>query len=190
LRDAIASGDKKILVLINPPYKEAGAGSGLGGKAGISSTKVAQTGLADYGKANNELFVQFLARISREIPTATIAMFSKLKYVNATNFETFRENWNAQYKDGFIVHSKAFDGLKGDFPIGFLIWKTNQQSKATPITSINVDVLDKNANHVGEKEFYNLPSDTYLNKWIERPKSNKQEVIALKNAVSPYTAKK
>ena len=39
-------------------------------------------------------------------------MFSKLKYVNAPNFEKFRENWNAEYLDGFIVHSKAFDGLK------------------------------------------------------------------------------
>jgi len=65
-----------------------------------------------YGKASNELFTQFIARIALEIPSATLAMFSKLKYVNAPNFEEFRKVWDAEYLGGFIVHSKAFDGLK------------------------------------------------------------------------------
>ena len=49
----------------------------------------------------------------------------------------FRAEWNAQYLNGFVVHSRAFDGLKGDFPIGFLIWKTNNTEGAerTPITA-------------------------------------------------------
>ena len=44
-----------------------------------------------YGKATNELFTQFVARIAQEMPNAVLAMFSKLKYVNAPNFEQFRE---------------------------------------------------------------------------------------------------
>ena len=31
----------------------------------------------------------------------------------------------AEYLGGFVVRSKAFDGLQGDFPIGFLVWKTH-----------------------------------------------------------------
>lgn len=65
--------------------------------------------MKDLGYAKRELFVQFLVRISKEIPTVTLAMFSTLKYVNAPNFEKFRESWNAEYLGGFIVHSKAFD---------------------------------------------------------------------------------
>jgi hypothetical protein len=85
-------------------------------------------------------------RISKEIPNATLAMFSKLKYINAPFFDKFREIWNAKYLDGFIVHSKAFEGLKGNFPIGFLIWKINQDAKTkTPIIEISTEVLDKNA---------------------------------------------
>jgi hypothetical protein len=53
--------------------------------------------MGDYGKASNELFTQFVARIAQEIPTATLAMFSTLKYVNAPNFEKFRQSWNAQH---------------------------------------------------------------------------------------------
>lgn len=62
-----------------------------------------------YGYAKRELFAQFIARIKLEIPNATLAMFSTLKYVNSSNFEKFREIWNAKYLAGFVVHSKAFD---------------------------------------------------------------------------------
>lgn len=189
LRKAIKGG-KKILVLINPPYAESGEGFNSGNKKGVAKTKVASKMMTDYGKSSNELFTQFVARVAQEIPEATLGMFSTLKYVNATNFEDFREKWSAEYKSGFIVHSKAFDGLKGDFPIGFLVWKTNQNAKnKTPISQITVEILDKNTNPIGEKNFYNLPSDKFLSSWVVRPKTNKMEVIPLKNAVSPALLK-
>ncbi len=191
LRKAIV-GNKKILVLINPPYAEAtnfeniAKGINAENKQGVAKTKIASTAMSDYGKASNELFTQFLARIAIEMPTATIAMFSTMKYVNAPNFEKFRIKWNAKYLGGFVVHNKAFEGLTGKFPIGFLIWKTNQEAEnKTPITEISVDVLDKKAQPIGEKQFYNLPCNTFLNVWLNRPKANKIEVIPLRNAVSP-----
>jgi hypothetical protein len=193
LRKAIAEG-KKILVLINPPYAEATNASNTAvgndaaeNKAGVAKTKVASLAMKEYGKASNELFTQFIARLALEIPTATLAIFSKLKYVNAPNFEKFRFVWNAKYKGGFVVHSKAFDGLAGNFPIGFLIWQTNNliDAKATPITELSVEVLDKNAQPQGEKSFYNLPNETFLNIWLKRPKANAKTVIPLKNAISP-----
>jgi hypothetical protein len=141
LRKAIAEG-KKILVLINPPYGETGAGIGKGdkNKKGVEQTRI-NASMTDLGYASKELFIQFIARIANELPAATLAIFSKLKYVNAPNFEKFRQAWNAKYQGGFIVHSKAFDGLNGDFPIGFLIWKTDQTAKKkTPLTEISVDL--------------------------------------------------
>ncbi len=191
LRQAIADG-KKILVLINPPYAEAtnadntSKGNEAENKTGVAKTKFAATAMKDYGKASNELFTQFVARVAQEIPTATIAMFSKLKYVNAPNFEKFRQVWNSEYLGGFVVHSQSFDGLKGNFLIGFLVWKTYPIiKKKIDITEITTDVLDKRVHPVGEKQFYNLPNEDFLNVWIKRPKANKAEVIPLKNAVAP-----
>ena len=189
-KDADGKPAKKILVLINPPYAEAGSSDNYlneeknTAKAKVAKTRVAEKMMNSYGKATNELFTQFIARIAEEIPTATIAMFSKLKYVNATNFEKFRQNWNVKYLDGFIVHSKSFDGLKGNFPIGFLIWKTSEKKLNFP-TEISCEVLDKDANPIGEKSFYNIPTEEYLSNWIIRPKANEQEVIGLKNCISP-----
>ena len=184
LRDAIAAG-KKILVLINPPYGETGAGIGKGdkNKKGVEQTRINAT-MVDEGYASKELFVQFTARIAKELPTATLAMFSKLKYVSGPNFEKFRHGWNAEYQGGFVVHSKAFDGLSGEFPIGFLIWKTNQGSqKRTPITEVTVEVLDKRAKRIGEKTFYNLPNSTFLNVWMGKSATNDELALPLSNAI-------
>ncbi len=199
LRDAIASG-KKILVLINPPYAEAtnaantslsGRGSETSTKEGVSKTRVGKYAMSDYGKASNELFMQFMVRVIKEIPNATIAIFSKLKYFTSPTLEEFREKWNSKYLGGFVVHSKAFDGLKGNFPIGFLIWKTDMNGKSKiPISEIVTDVIDKNSHPIGEKLFYNLPDDKLLTNWIKRPKTNKTDVVPLKNVVSPATATK
>lgn len=192
LRNAI--GGKKILILINPPYAEAsnagntGLETGEENKTGVAATKVGNLMKGeDYGYAARELFVQFMARIAKEMPTATLAIFSKLKYVNAPNFEQFRHGWNAHYLGGFIVHSKSFDGLKGNFPIGFLIWKTAIQSKKkTLITEISTEVLDKKAQPMGEKKFYNIPNKNFLSLWMPRLKTNTSN-IPLKNAISPQT---
>ena len=185
--DSTKKNEKKILVLINPPYAEATNAENISSntnsqiKSGVSKTKVSSTIMADYGKSSNELFTQFIARIQKEIPNAILAIFSKLKYVNAPNFELFREKWKAHYLDGFIVHSKAFDGIKGDFPIGFLIWDTGKKESINKITTT---AYNKNSEWVGEKSYYNLPNNIFLNNWLSRPKSNKETVVPLSNAVT------
>ena len=187
LRKAIADG-KKILVLINPPYAESGSGIGKGAmnKKEVEKTQVNTLMKANAsGYASKELFVQFLVRIAIEIPSATLAMFSTLKYVNAPNFEAFRQNWNAKYLGGFVVHSKAFDGLKGDFPIGFLIWKTDQFAhNKQPIIDITTEVLDKKVKPIGEKHFFNLPNKSFLNVWMKKSKINNELALPLSNAIT------
>ncbi len=196
LRQAIAEG-KKILVLINPPYAEAtnannkGIDPNSGNKTGVAKTKFAANGMNEYGKASNELYTQFIARIAKEIPNATLAMFSTLKYVIAPTLNVFRQVWNAKYLGGFVIHSKLFDGIKGDFPIGFLIWKTDMNSKQkNAFTEIITEVVDKDVQPIGEKIFCNFPNEKLLTNWIERPKPNKALSIPLKNAITPATSTK
>jgi len=141
--------------------------------------------MGNYGYASRELFTQFLVRASKEIPKATVAIFSTLKYFNAGNFERFRQNWKAKYLGGFIVHSKAFDGLNGNFPIGFLIWDTKVP---IALTELSVSMIDKHAKAIGEKTFYCLPNEFHLNAWMPRLKTDAIN-IPLKNAIHPQTAK-
>lgn len=195
LRQAIADakegkkGAKKILVLINPPYAEAmnvdnkiaTVSTQASMKKGVSKTKIGH-GMSHLGYAARELFVQFVYRTMQEIPNATLAMFSKLKYVNSPNFLQFREKWHAKYLDGFIVDSRAFDGLKGNFPIGFLVWDLG---RVDPVSSISTIALNRGGDVVDEKVFYLTLPRTPLADWIVRPRSNKQPALPLNNALSP-----
>ena len=183
LRQAIADG-KKILVLINPPYAEAANSAGSAGKTDVALTRVGGF-MEDYSYASRELFTQFVVRVAKEIPNATVAMFSTLKYFNAGNFERFREKWRAKYLGGFIVHSKVFDGLSGSFPIGFLVWNTKVKSE---LSVISASVLNKDAQEIGDKSFYNLPKDTHLNVWMPRLATDSSN-IPLKNAIHPQDGK-
>ena len=177
-------GAKPILVLINPPYAESGSGIGKGheNKIGVEKTRInAWMREMDLGYASKELFVQFLIRIRQELPDAMLAMFSKLKYVNAPNFEHFRKVWQAEYLDGFIVHSRAFE-LRGEFPVGFLIW--DQKAKHL-IGDITANALDRAGSLVDEKTFVVRPASTFLNAWIAAPKARGDLAIPLSNALTP-----
>lgn len=189
LRVAIADarvgkkGAKPILVLINPPYAETGSGIARGdtNKIGVENTR-AQRLMANVeaGYASKELFVQFLVRIQHELPAAILATFSTLKYVNAPNFERFRGKWHARYLGGFVVHSRVFDGLNGDFPIGFLIW---DQGDKEPISTAPVRVLDRAGEEIGAKLYVARPTKTLLNVWIARPAARGGAALPLSNAL-------
>ena len=194
LRKAIEeakAGTKKMLILINPPYAAAGAFfSGNTTKKGVSKTKWAEYGMRGSGRSSNELFVQFLTRIQKEIPNATVAIFSKIKYVNTESFLDFQKRWTGSFLDGFIVHSKVFDDLKGDFPISFLIWKLGTGTTLQDKQPIQVSVLNRSCNPVSTKLFYPWANNKSLNSWIDRPRAEDIPCIPLKNTASPSTSKK
>lgn len=197
LRQAIADaregkkGAKPILVLINPPYAEA-TGGGLAvpmakseNKLGVANTRFARTAMSEYGKATNELFMQFIARAYQEMPTAKLALFSKVKYISTPTLNEFRRVWRAEHLGGFAVHSRTFDGLKGNFPISFFVWDTSADSAIDNVTAV---ALDKDGNPIGEKTYLNYDGFELLTDWVTRQASNRQEVIPLKGAITPATS--
>ncbi|MFU7529561.1 hypothetical protein [Qipengyuania sp. ASV99] len=190
LRQAIADaregkkGAKPILVLINPPYGEAGNTKGSAGKTGIAATRISHS-MGHLGYAARELFVQFMYRCIVEMPTAKLSIFSKLKHINGPNFESFRANWQAEYLSGFIFHSKEFDGLKGNYPIGFLIYDMARRSAMDHVTVI---ALGRSGQFEAEKTFSKLTSDRFLSEWLPRSKKNAVDALPLINAVTPTKA--
>ncbi|MFP6044467.1 hypothetical protein ACLF9E_07130 [Helicobacter pylori] len=120
---------KKLIIYINPPYAEAGNKSKMSG-TGEHKAKVARDNLIcekyknELGKANNEVFAQFFMRIYKELNGVILASFSKLKNLQGSNFKKFREVFKAEFKGGFMVPANTFDNVKGQFPIGFLVWDT------------------------------------------------------------------
>jgi hypothetical protein len=142
---------KKLVVYINPPYKR-----GLG----VANTNFHNE---EIGEAKDELYIQFLYRIYKEINGCKIGIFSKLKLLNAPDFETMRLTFQAKLEKLFIVPAYTFDNVKGKFPIGFQFYDT---SKKEIFHSILADVYDEDKNMIKTKWFSNYNNAKFLNKWL------------------------
>ena len=159
---------KKLIIYINPPYAEATSSKTVSGtgenKAGVTTNfKIKELLNPKIGNASNEIFALFMAIIYEKMPGCILGQFSKVKFVNGSNFKKFKEFFLAKYVSGFVVPAETFDNVKGKFPIGFTIWNTSVKSK---IVTISTEIYDKNGNYSGIKNFYgNLPKS--INKWIK-----------------------
>ncbi|MBO7433651.1 MAG: hypothetical protein J6U13_07885 [Salinivirgaceae bacterium] len=136
LQDIINNPEKrrKLVIYINPPYAEATTATTVSGtgenKSGVATTNKTYEKYRNLiGKASNEMFAQFFIRIYQEIPSAILAEFSKLKILQASNFQDFRKIFLAKLEKLFLVPAKTFDNVTGTFPIGFFIWNTAQKEK-------------------------------------------------------------
>ncbi|EAL4539932.1 hypothetical protein DOE89_03470 [Campylobacter upsaliensis] len=161
---------KKLIIFINPPYAEASnrkTPSGTGDNKGEVATQTAiyRKYSAHYGTATRELFAQFFIRINEEIPHCILASFSTLKYVNAQYYDKFRQYFQAKFLKGFIAPAFTFDNVKGNFPIGFLVWNLAQSQI---IKSITLDIFNDNGASLGKKRFYTYKGHAYIIEWLRK----------------------
>lgn len=177
---------KKLIIYINPPYAEATSSKTVSGtgenKAGVTTNfKIKEQLNSKIGNASNEIFALFMAVIYDRIQGCKLGQFSKLKFINGSNFRKFKEYFSANYEGGFVVPADTFDNVKGKFPIGFTIWDT---AKKSDIDNISTDIYDKKGNYSGVKKFYgNLPKS--INKWFVKYQSPSENHIGLLSNYPP-----
>ena len=160
---------KKLVVYINPPYKEATnaktvTGTGQNQSGSTIDNKTYDKYKKVLGKACKELFAQFFMRIYKEIPGATLAEFSTLKILQAPNFADFRNVFRAKLERIFIVPADTFDNVKGKFPIGFFIWNTSVQET---LGDTLCDIYEASGSYYGTKKIY-VENSRYINDWLKQ----------------------
>ena len=169
LQDIIRDPEKrkKLVVYINPPYAEASnartvTGSGQN-RTGLSKTSVQDRYKSKLGRAGNELFAQFFARVVEELPTTVLAQFSTLKIVQAPNFREFRKTFRAKPGRFFLVPANTFDNVNGNFPIAFQIWQTGTEEY---FQEIEADVYDAKGEYLGKKSIHSYDNDYFIIEWL------------------------
>ncbi|MBL7786116.1 MAG: hypothetical protein JNM36_09450 [Chitinophagales bacterium] len=154
---------RKLVIYINPPYVESNGRISTVRKD-TKNTKTYERYATKLEKVGAELFVQFLIRIYIEIPDCIIGQFSTLKAVSASNSTVFRSHFLARLDSLFVIPSYTFDNVKGKFPIGFFIWKTNEKEKFKQITA---SVYGANGRFVGTKMVYSYDNGQgKINGWL------------------------
>jgi hypothetical protein len=186
LRDDLQRDDITWVVFINPPFATAqDAGAQGKSKAGVNKTHVERyMEAAKTGHAKRELFVQFMFRIKHELPAKTyLGVFSKLKYLNAPDSIDFRDQFfEFKYERGFLFKSTVFHGVKGKYPIGFLIWNLSHK-RISDI--VDIDVCDDDGTKIGTKHLRLVLKTELLNNWFPRPKNSNSYILpALSNAIN------
>ena len=174
LRNVLTDPDKRrrLVIYINPPYAEATSATTVTGtganKAGVANNNATyQKYKSEIGKASNEMFAQFFIRVYHEIPSCTLAEFSTLKILQASNFTDFRRVFLARLEKMFIVPAKTFDNVKGSFPIGFMIWNTAVQEHFRECEADIYEQKGKEVEYKGKKKIYTFDEKQQsLNKWF------------------------
>ena len=180
LRADLSDTDIKWIVFINPPYATANnpeRGSDKVNKNFVSMTAIRKLMTAEgMGETSRELFAQFLYRINRELSArqTLLGMFSTLKYMLATNDQKMRDRFfDYKFEGGFIFPSKAFQGIKGNFPVGFLMWNLAEHIPLTK-QKIKLEVFNNRLDKIGVKKIKSIPRGKFLSKWIARPAATKK----------------
>ncbi len=168
LQDIINNPEKrkKLVVYINPPYAEVSS-VGNKGKAGVNQSKTHTKYADSIGAASREVYALFFTRILKEIDGCILGEFSKLKTLQGSAFNDFRNLFKAELLKSFIVPAWTFDNVKGNFPIGFKIWNTENK---IPFTSTQSDVFNETGEFIGTKTFSVAQKSEFISKWISQYK--------------------
>ncbi|MFP6085255.1 hypothetical protein ACLF95_07455 [Helicobacter pylori] len=173
---------KKLIIYINPPYAEAGNKSKMSGtgehKAKVArDNKVYETYKDLLGRGANEVFAQFFMRIYKELNGVILASFSTLKNLQGSNFKKFREVFKAEFKGGFMVPADTFDNVKGQFPIGFLVWDTATPPPLKPTNALNLEVFDSLGGFLGYKNIHSCNKVLFLADYLQKFQPTKKDTI-------------
>ncbi|WP_231218494.1 hypothetical protein [Helicobacter pylori] len=174
---------KKLIIYINPPYAEAGNKAKMSGtgehKAKVARNNKTHETYKDFlGSGANELFAQFFMRIYKELNGCIMASFSTLKYLNSSNFKKFREVFKAKFLEGFMVPADTFDNVKGQFPIGFLVWDTaTPPPPLKPTNALNLEVFDSLGEFLGYKNIHSCNKVLFLADYLQKFQPKKRDTI-------------
>ena len=187
---------RRLVIYVNPPYAEAGTKKKVTGegdpKTGVSFESEAYKRFSPLiGAGARELFALFFMRIKHDIPECILGEFSKVKHLQAPNFKAFRQAFCGTLEKCFIVPANTFDNVKGQFPIGFFVWRLGDDGGAlgeralpcetvsgragaprTPyngiFTSAVADVYDRKGEFIGTKTVYAPETSRLVIDWLRQ----------------------
>lgn len=182
LKTAMKSG-KKIVFLINPPYgqgnsgcRNLGAPGSVASKSGIKNTETALRMAKEFGKASNELFVQFLYRIDElreEYHLAkdqlVVATFSNPTWMCGDSFATWRKYWLSKFafNSGMLFNASEFADCDNSWGISFSIWANHASRNKTDFIH---NVYENNCGEavmLGKHTLYNIDNKVVANAWCK-----------------------
>jgi len=185
--------NKKIIIIMNPPYGTAGSGGTKDGdhKAGIAKTFINNEMKKDnMGACCQNLYPQFMYKIVKlkeyyGLYNINICQFSPTLFLTGGSYQKFRKYFfsNFKFEDGFSVCASVFSDVSSQWGILFSMWSAGQNN----YDEFKVKLLEKVENEdcfeelktTSDKILYNLDGKIPASKWV------REEVKDLKTYDAP-----
>jgi hypothetical protein len=161
LMEAIESG-RKILFLINPPYKKATPNKGQD-DTGVAKTRVGAWMIREkMGIAASQLSTQFLFRILKIQETnknVKLALFNKPNFMTSDGFSALRAEFlkRFRFRDGFLFNASYFDDTSDSWGVSFSVWDNKPDDNANGFEHAIVEISNEDftVKESGRKLLYN-----------------------------------
>ncbi|MCP4912810.1 MAG: hypothetical protein GY909_06805 [Oligoflexia bacterium] len=156
--EKMTKGANEIVFFMNPPFDDQAESRGenqslpVGFFDDCDTTDVTARSL----RAMHTRFLYRIQSLARRMNKKVwVAVFSKTGWIVGPDSKSFFKNWSSdfRYKDGFIISSKVFNGVKAEWPCIFSLWEfcERQVDEIESYSPKSLDVFDKNYNYVGKK---------------------------------------
>ena len=181
---------KKLVFLINPPYKKAGAITSGESSGKISNEKSKLSTV--YSTNSSQLYSQFLFRIMKikylfKVDTSIGIFCPSAIFSVDEHRDLLKEmyNENIRYTEGFIFKSSHFEGTGNDWPVAFSVFKNNDSVFKYDFDFRLLDLVGTRLDHIGDKNVYTVDKNKQLASWCKRNiKNAKRDAVPyLSNAL-------
>ena len=169
LKDSM-DNKEPMIIYYNPPYATSSEMRQGNSKKGVGITEInKEMNIEKLDRSASQLYAQFFYRASK-IDNTHICMFSKPTFMTGQVYSEFRKKVlsNFEFKGGFVMDAKDFEGVKS-WPLTFSIWK--KTNKKIIQNSFEFEIIKKGElgelETVGIKTFYNTDSQKPLNRWLK-----------------------
>ena len=96
--------------------------------------------------------------------------------LQSSNFQPFRKIFEAELKKIFVVPANTFDNVKGSFPIGFMIWDTQNKKN---FDSAEADIYQHTGQFLAKKTIHSYKDNFYINDWIKKYVNNENNFVGI-----------
>lgn len=178
--------NKKILILMNPPYVTASntmMNLGSRGKKGVTKTRINEIMLDNkLGNACSQLYAQFLFRVlllkkQYNLTNIHIAVFSKTSFLSTTSFSRFREIFLSQFnfRYGMLFNAANFSNVTRWWPVLFSVFSAGESTEKSEFQCDICEFDNTTITTTGQKTLYNLNGYKTATEWIKEPITNLQK---------------